>query len=342
MAITFEIVSFGTEIKAAYANLFGGEKSPEMLKWRFEDNPHGRGKFAIAREGDNIIGMIALISTRFSFGGRTYTGIQAVDTIVAPEARGKALFVRMGKAIYEHADELNADLLWGFPNAQAARGWFGRLGWTRFGMVPFVVRPLRTGYVLRRVAPILAKIDLPLAKSKPKNEDSIREVIRFGGDSLEMCERFNAETACALDYSPEFLNWRFIDCPQTNYRSVGEYGPDGKMRAMVSGIILEKHNARIFYLMEAMSSRAHAPQLRKLVKHELSFAVGKGAEIALAWNSRTSPNGKALKHNGFLPLPERLRPVEIHFGAKPLRENVPEELLNGDNWNLSYATSDTV
>jgi hypothetical protein len=345
MVIEYEVIPFGPEIELAYARLFPDQaerKSAEMLRWRFQANPHGTGHFAIAREDGRIVGMIALVATRLLFNERRYRAIQAIDTIVAQEARGKFLFVRMGQAIYEHANEMQALLLWGFPNALAARGWFGRLGWKRLGIAPFVARPMRTGYFLRRTAPFLSWIDLPLGGWTKSRTSHFRIVDHFGDESRELCDRFNAETACALDYSPEFLNWRLIDCPHSSYRTVADFAPDGRMRAMVSSVILEKHGARILYLMEAMSARSESRHLRKLLNHEIAHAIRAGAELGIGWNMAGSPNTPALRRAGFFPLPERFWPVEIHFGARPLSDQIPAALMSRQEWYLSYLNSDTV
>lgn len=345
MKIEYDIVPFGPFIESAYASLFADKseaKSPDILRWRFEANPHGKGQFAIARQNDEILGMIALVATRLVWDDKRYQGLQAVDTIVAPEARGKFLFVRMAEAIYKHSPEMSAVLLWGFPNALAARGWFGRLGWERFGMVPFVTRPMRTGYFLRRVAPVLGRIDLRLGGSKNLWEDGFAVVDRFGEESRDLCNRFNAEIGCALEYSPEFLNWRLVDCPHTSYRNVADFAATGQMRAMVSSVILEKHGARIFYLMEAMCARSDSRHLRQLLKSEIGRAIRAGADVGIGWNMPTSPNAQALRRAGFVPLPERFRPIEIHFGARALKDVLPPELLDGQRWYLSYLNSDTV
>lgn len=345
MAIDYEVVPFGPEIEAAYARLFPDHKegkSPEMLRWRFEANPHGTGRFAIAKKDARVVGMIALIATRLVLDEKRYEAVQAVDLIVAPEARGKSLFAGLAQAIYKHAEKMDEVLLWGFPNALAARGWFGRLGWERFGMVPLVARPMRTGYFLRRAAPILGRIDLPLGGFRRHRSASFSKVERFGEESRELCNRFNDESGCALEYSPEFLNWRLIDCPHTSYRSIADFTPDGQMRAMVSSVILDKHGAQIFYLMEAMSARADERYLRQLLKHEIARAIRTGAELGMGWNMGNAPNAASLRRTGFVPIPECFRPVEIHFGARALRGELPTELMDRAKWYISYLNSDTV
>ena len=154
MAIELDVRAYDAEIRAAYVRLFPDSETKDevTLDWRFADNPHGRAFFALAHSEGQIAGMIGLIPAVFVVDGREVVGLQAVDTIVDPAFRGKALFVRMGKAIYEHTAVHQADFVWGFPNEQAARGWYGRLEWTHLGMVPFMMKPLRTGYVLRRIS----------------------------------------------------------------------------------------------------------------------------------------------------------------------------------------------
>lgn len=345
MTIECSVVPFGAEIEAAYMRLFAAPdeaKDLATLRWRFRDNPHGLGYFAIARDEGEIVGMIALIATRINVGGRIISGVQAVDTIVAPVARGKALFVRMGKAIYDHAERHGIELVWGFPNALAQRGWFGRLKWTRFGMVPFVFKPLRSAYFLRRLAAPLGRLDFPLGAFFGNDQAEFHMVERFGSETIDVCDRFNAENRCSVEFSPEYLNWRLIDCPNTDYRVVADYAPDGAIRAVVASIILEKHGARIVYVMETIAARADYPRLRALLRSELLRARRSGAEICLGWNPRSSSISQSIRKVGMLPLPEKLRPVEIHFGAKMLSDGLPVGLMNGDHWYLSYLNSDTV
>lgn len=345
MSIHCEIVEFGAEVEEAYGRLFtdaGQHKSWELLAWRYMHNPHGKGTFAVARDNGKIVGMIALVATRLRINGQVVSGIQAVDTIVAPEAQGKALFIRMGKAIYDQATLHEGQILWGFPNALAKRGWFGRLGWTRFGTVPFLVKPIRTGFFLSRIGEPLGKIDFPIGGLLGKKPAGFEIIERFGDDALPVCSHFNSINTCALDYSPAFLNWRLIDCPHTEYRVVGIRHPHGHLSAVVASIILDKHGTKIAYIMEAIAVPDGARSLRQLLAWELRNARRLGATLALGWNPNHSPTAKMMKGVGFIPLPDRFRPVEIHFGAKILDGHVPASALSGDLWYLSYINSDTV
>ena len=67
-----------------------------------------------------------------------------------------------------------------------------------------------------------------------------------------------------------------------------------------------------------------------------------GADAVLAWCFGHSPNAKAYRRAGFLPLPERLRPIELHMGVRPLDESLRTVLTDRRNWYISYCDSDTV
>ncbi|HWJ59868.1 MAG TPA: hypothetical protein VNR68_09585 [Sphingomicrobium sp.] len=106
---------FDRVVEEGYRRLFPGEpdKAPDVLKWRFQDNPHGRAKFAAAMEGDDLVGMIALVPTRL-VNTAACSGYQAVDTAVEASQRGKGLFVKIGNAAQA---QMGGDILWGFPYA---------------------------------------------------------------------------------------------------------------------------------------------------------------------------------------------------------------------------------
>ena len=106
---------FDSAVEEGYRRLFSGEpdKAQDLLEWRFRDNPHGPAKFAVATEGGDVVGMIALVPTSLVNAPGEH-GYQAIDTAVHPSQRGKGLFVQMGKTAQA---ELGGDVLWGFPYA---------------------------------------------------------------------------------------------------------------------------------------------------------------------------------------------------------------------------------
>jgi hypothetical protein len=338
--LAYSIEPFGDSVREAYTGLFADmpEKLAE-LSWRFEHPGGGKAQFAVARRADSeIVGLIALTPAplRGRFG--TLRAVQAIDTIVSPLARGKFVFVRLGRIIHD-SPMIEADIVWGFPNALAARGWFGKLGWERFGSVPFLVKPLRTGYFLGRLWKQLERVDIPFNVLKPQKDEMIVREIDDRWDQL-----WNAcvpDFGVAVDRTAQWLRWR-LGKPGTDYRFAMKVGPDGGEAAVITRIV-QKHGAMICYVMEALSAPQHGRVLNRLLKHELRRAAQQGSQLALAWCPKYAPNRGNYSRVGFFSLPDRLRPIQIHFGGRWLASgHALGEDMPGDQWYLSYLDSDTV
>lgn len=339
-AISYSIEPFGPQIREAYSRLFAD--SPEKLvelNWRFHSKLHGDASFATARQDDgSIVGMIAMSPTQFCGTFGQMSGVQAIDTIVSPLARGKFIFIRLGRILHE-SPLVNADVVWGFPNAIAARGWFGKLGWQRFGSVPFLIKPLRTGYFLGRLWNPLRLFNIRLSAFPPADDRTIVTEIddRWGLLWQECKDSFGV----AVDRSTQWLRWR-IGKPNAEYRFAMKVGPSGAEAAVITRII-EKHGGTICYVMEALATPEHGSTLNKLLKSEMRRAARQGADVALAWCPDHAPNRKNYARAGFFSLAERFRPIQIHFGARWLSSGEAlDKPLPGDQWYLSYLDSDTV
>ena len=89
--------------------------------------------------------------------------------------------------------------------------------------------------------------------------------------------------------------------------------------------------------MKAVGAPLILPRLISLALHEIQAL---GADTALAWCLRWSPNSNAHRKAGFYPLTERLRPIRVNFGARNLRADT-NLAGNSRRWYISYMDSDT-
>ena len=80
---------------------------------------------------------------------------------------------------------------------------------------------------------------------------------------------------------------------------------------------------------------------KELIKYATNQCVVQKTDVMLSWCFSFSPNFDSYKSNGFYILPEKLKPIELHFGYTHLAHD--EDILkNRENWYVSYADSDTV
>jgi hypothetical protein len=340
--VEISLRSFDQSVQEAYRRLYSDdpEKSPELLEWRFVSNPHGPAKFVTASDGANIIGMIALLPTRLVADGRETLAYQAIDVVIEPPYRGHGLFVRMGRAVQD-PQALGGDVLWGFPNANAAPGWYGRLGWTDFGQVPLLLRPLRSGFLLGRVHPKFRPVDFPLVGRRRNSPHLYASGADLCADFAGLWQRIRRDIGPTVDRGGQWIQWRLCDKPGANYRCVGAKSADGELEAFVALKISDKHGARLCYVMEALSLPEQRAALTELLQGELATAAAQGAEAALAWCPNAAPNYRAYRRAWFLPVPPRLRPIEINFGARALTALGVATAAPNAGWYVSFLDSDT-
>lgn len=320
------------DLVTAY-NRFGLQRASqgeEGLDWTFGADPSGIPPFCVARNDDRILGLAANIPQRIKLDEVEGSAFQAVDSFVSEEARGMGLFSKLAGGFADAAQEQGADVHWGFPNANAAPAWFGRLGWQDFGEVPFLIKPLNASYFLR-------KLKLPggmrLSRGKSVKAELLNE---FSSEVDAIWSGFSKGVRCAVVRDASALNHRVFGAPHSSEYRVVKYGT-GKDAALVVSRIMEKHGGKIAYILEAMGGKALAP----LLKSELGALAQAGAEVALAWCFPHSPNYGSYKSSGFFSLPERFRPAKIYFGARALSP-AGAAALGRHGWYLSYLDSDGV
>lgn len=330
MDLSCDLAPFSDRVRDAYLELLPDQEQAVArgkLEWKFRDNPAGAGLIATASDGGRILGVNAFMASAFEVEDRPARGYQSMDTIVDPAARGMGVFARLVQCFYEKSD---GALLYGFPNVKSSPGFFGKLGWSYFGPVPMLIRPLRAGYFLKRIAKFMPDFPLPLLA--PRSPEAKR-IERFGDDAAQTWNRFSAGIGCAIRRDADYLNWRLADHPTERYDIL--QAPDG---AFVASVVSGKHGGRIGYLMEAIGGNE---TLAPLIAASLHDMKSKRADAALAWCLPWSPNYAAYRKAGFYPFPARMRPITINFGARPLTSTAPA-IGSPGRWYISYLDSDTV
>lgn len=327
VVISVEDLNIGVLDAYAASGMERGKAGHKAIKWAFDGN---KAAFSVARSAGKVVGLSSYIQSRMKFGTQKGSGFQAVDSFVTPDFRGLGLFTRLAENYAEHSKKNAADLIWGFPNDNAAPAWFGKLAWANHQQVPFLIKPLRAGYFLRKLR---LGGDFPLSTSKDQNLDPVEAFDEWTDD---LWDNYARDISCSTIRDRCFLTHRLLNAPQADqYRVVAERSSNGG--AIVATRQAEKHGGHIAYLMEAMGTDL----LRGVLTSELSRLRDQGAELALAWAYPWSPNYYTLRQCGFIPLPDKLRPIRIWFGGKEMSHKA-ECALRRASWYLSYLDSDTI
>ena len=332
-SIVTTIEDFNDEIRAAYLALLPHQfesVAAGKLDWKFKHNPAGKGRVAVARLGDEIVGLNAFMAGIFTGAeGQSYAAFQSMDTIVTPAARGQGVFHRL---VDQFQKSSAGGLIYGFPNMSSSPGFFGKLGWHPVGPAPMLVKPLRTGVFLKRLHRLLP--DIPLLTFLPAMPD-MEEITQFDARVDGIWDKFAARNTAklALRRDAAYLNWRLFGHPSVSYRvfTIGH-------RAYAAMCIEEKHGGRIGYIMDAFGDD---DAVRTLVNGLSLLIRDAGADAIFAWNLPHMSNRAAYRAAGYLSLPDRIRPIRLNFGGRPLTVDI-DGFADADNWHISYLDSDTV
>jgi len=328
-AIHTSIEAASPELLQAYvtSTMERGLQGERAIKWAFGSD---KNCFSIARLNGEIVGISSYIANRFTYGSETGTAFQAVDSFVSERVRGRGVFTQLAKSFDDYVSSMHGSLVWGFPNDNAAPIWFNRLSWDAHGQVPFLIKPLRAGYFLRKVG-LHGDFSITTAKNQ-----RLQAVDGIGDWADELWSKFAENIKCAAIRDRTFLRHRISDAPHAEkYRVVADI--DGENSSLVVCREEVKHGGQIGYIMEAMGKR----NLSGLLVSELARMRDNGTELALAWCFPWSPNYNAYRKAGFVPLPRKLRPINIWFGGRS-HSHISKNSCTKRNWYLSYLDSDTV
>lgn len=330
MSIQYNLIPFSEAVRDAYLDLLTQQQKEVALgklEWKFRSNPKGLGMIASATKDGRIVGINAFMANMFQVDGFLRLGYQSMDTVVSPDVRGQGVFSRLVETFYDQCD---AALVYGFPNSNSAPGFFGKLGWTNFGVVPMLIRPLRTGYFLKRVVGIAPDFRIPLLS---RAHAPAERIARFTPQDTETWLKFSSSGLCSVQRDADFLNWRLINHPTEKYDALR--ANDG---SFIASSLTHKHAGCVGYVMEAIGDEV---TLTGLIANVLRDMQIRGADVALAWCLPNSPNYRAYRNAGFFHFPLSLRPIVVNFGARAL-QGASSVIAEKSNWYISYLDSDTV
>jgi hypothetical protein len=323
----------------------GTPRRLDALRWQYLENPTGELFVDLAVSDERIAAIYAVQPASVRVRGARMLAVQSVDTLVDAGFRGRGLFIKMAEAVYRRVREREGAFVYGFPNANSAPGFFHKLGWLSLDPVPFLVRPLRTAFVasklpLARWLQWLPDLRLPIGATRLRATQELRTMTELGPELGLLWERFASNEIVAVDRSPQYLRWR-LGKPGERYECLGVFEAT-QLVAFCAYTTVDKHGGRIGYVIELLHDPGRHETGAALLVESLRRMVAERADAVLAWAFEHSPNAKAYSKAGFLPLPERLRPIELHIGVRPLDEPLTEVLSDRRNWYISYCDSDTV
>ena len=167
----------------------------------------------------------------------------------------------------------------------------------------------------------------------------IKPIDRFEEKNVNpIWEKFSANINFSIHRDANYLNWRIFDKPNFDYITKGLFF-NSNLVAFVAYNIVRKHGGRIGYMLEFMYLPEYAEEANSLLIFANNAFIKQDVDVVLVWNFSHSPNHKYFKRNGYVRLPELIKPIKLHFGVRFFQSTYH---LKEQDWYLSYCDSDTV
>ena len=343
------IYDLNKDTAGIYKNCFdtnGSPKKIENIEWQFFNNTEANAvvDIAVDPEKNKAAAIYAVSCVRFKIGSQTIAGTQSLDTITDVDYRGKGLFINLAKSVYKKAADQGIALVYGFPNGNSIHGFEKKLDWTVLDPVPFLIKPLQSKYFTDKIKSLrfLPNIGLYFSSYKADKNFRISESRNFPEAVNQVWEKFAIHFEVAVERKADYLDWRYIQKPNENYQIAHCYDAKNNYCGFVVYVIKDKHNGKVGYIMELIFDPGRPKAAEQLLDYAVAQIAKQKADCILSWCLEHSPNYKAFKQNGFFGLPEKFRPIELHFGARAFAQNHAAMINKRENWYLSYSDSDTV
>ncbi len=325
-----------------------------FLGWRYAENPSAEQNVVnIAKEAgtEEIAALYAVMGAGFQINGTAVAATQSLDTLTHREHRGQGLFPRLAKANYAIAQEKGAAMVYGFPNAASGPVFEKKLGWTLYGEIPILFRPMRSGFLISKVLNKLKIrvskrfLDFPIFRPKTtwNTESKITKTTAFSAEHTLIWDAYSKGVKVALKRDATYLNWRVFARPDgAKYNAATCYADDQAV-GYVIWCCEQKHGANTGYIMECLARPdAHQNTYQRLMTAALNDLHRQKADLVLAWVPPHQANNSGFRAAGFKNLPKRLRPIQLFWGARFFDDAAAAAGKSQQDWYISYLDSDTV
>lgn len=316
----------------------GEHRSKELLRWQYLEHLSG-AEVCIAHTKAGLFeepaALYAAFPTRFHVFDRVATCYQSFDTLTAKKYRGRGLFPRLAEILYGRLAAKGVPLVYGIPNGESFGGFVRKLKWSSLDPLPTMIRPIGLRYLLVRANVRRPHIHSVAVEASPH----IREVKQCSPEVSELIARSNHGQKSGVIRDYDYLRWR-LGRPGNSYRILESRDEAGRLTGVLVFDLLPKHGCSVGYIMDHIVDVDYAHHGNQLITAGITCLKASGADVLLAWALPENSSHRTLRRHGFINLPARMSPIELHLGYRLLGEG--SEQLDRSEFAFSYLDSDTV
>ena len=343
-------------ITALFERVFGKTMGPtESLRhwrWEFQENPAAREWIRLAWDGPHLAGQYTSSPMRMAIEGQEVLAGLSHDTMTDPEYGGLGIFTKTARELYERMEADGARFIYGFPNANSIGGFTRRLGWHRVMPTPVWLRPVApfglVGAKLRLplspldgVADALFGLQRRLSARRGAGID-VHEEAQVGDWADELWARCRPQHRIWVIRDQRYLSWRYGARPETRYTLLTAWR-GGRIAGFLALAMSERGGQPVGFVMDLLADVTVDGCCEALLDAAALRAREMGAALMSAMVTPGCRYRRAFLSRAFIPLPERLFPKQLHFGARAFGDGGDTELISDPRaWLISWGDVDVL
>jgi len=358
---TFEFRQYRPGDEALIIDLFernfgrtmGRAESVRHWEWEFLRNPSGKQAILLAFAGETLAAQYTVLPLRVQVDGRVMDGALSLDTVTDAAFRGRGLMPKLAEQLYAELAKHGYVAVFGFPNVLSTPIIFGKLRWQELAPFPLLLKPLKgalRGKLGERGGAWKPLAFLgewawaalrPRARPLPSGLEAI-EVKRFPDDTDEFWQRASRGKRFIVVRDRRYLDWRYADNPEHLYR-LWTLREKGKLVGTLVTRVESRFGLQTGFILDLLCEESAPKVVAALVGLAERTMTVEGAQVISCLMYPGTRVYRALRTAGYLSVPRRFFPQEIHFGYRPLAPTADAGLLSEpSNWYLTWGDSDVV
>jgi hypothetical protein len=337
-----------------YNRIYGNNRTVTQWLWEFGHYSSELNPFILVEDKGEILATQALIPIKMVDSNGVFLSAKSEETLIDPTMRGKGLFGKMYKLLFEYAAKEGIQVIWGFTPAYKP---FEGIGFTVPGRTSQLLHPFsrRALSILKGelqvaglkgelmsmalgAAAVVSAIQLLLRSDDP---DWLHlELLEVPPSSAEvLCTQFIQEWGgTTILRDAEYLQWRYYDNPYVKSTLVGAYQND----RLQGWLAFALDSSGMGYIVDTIvvsggDKKLASQVLTSLIRYAIRELRAAGATAVRSWRVNDHPFDIFLtevsRGVGFYHI-SRGEPAVVHPTGRSL---APSSLSSWDNWYVSRA-----
>ena len=347
-------------LRDLYQACWGSEKRncfERTRHWLHRMNPGKRKEWPellVLESAGYPVGASTCIYAKLMVQGQVHDHFWVSDIMVHPDHRGTATGYVLAKKVVEMSDSFLSS---GFPVIRSVPLWrrvCRQTGLQEVGGFGPLVLPLSSTYFLQHraqgrwistLADLVVRPALSLYRriksvgAPPSRRCRIQEIERFDGRITNFFQRVGPGYPILVVRDAPYLNWRYADSPDREYRKLIAEDPDGELLGyMIAGNNVRRNGLHEGWIIDCLVARGDEATYRALAGKTIDYLRQKGCHVVKAMECHLEDIQTIMRRLGFLEHPRKTHYLIFHNGLHSSLEK--EFFTDRTNWYITRNFSD--